>query len=69
MAPWYNQRKVTILIESPCIGVCLINGHHHFCNGCFRSEEEIAKWITLNDEEKKEVIYLINKRQIDHIYF
>lgn len=42
-----------MLVESPCIGVCHISKEHQFCEGCFRSEEEISKWITLSDEQKK----------------
>ncbi|MEI6868970.1 MAG: DUF1289 domain-containing protein [Methylophilaceae bacterium] len=57
------------MIESPCIGVCFINDEHNFCNGCFRSREEITEWIALSDTQKKEVIQLTIQRQIDIISF
>ena len=57
------------MIESPCIGVCSINDEHHFCNGCYRSKEEIAEWMALTDIQKKEVIQLAIQRQIDLISF
>jgi predicted Fe-S protein YdhL (DUF1289 family) len=57
------------LIESPCIGVYFINDEHHFCNGCYRSKEEIAEWMALSDIQKKEVIQLAIQRQIDLISF
>ena len=58
-----------MLIESPCIGVCLLNKEHHYCEGCFRSQDEIAQWITLSDIQKKEVIQIAIQRQIDLIAF
>ena len=58
-----------MLIESPCIGVCLINKEHHFCEGCFRSQDEIAHWIALGDAQKKEIIELASERQIKLISF
>jgi len=58
-----------MLIESPCIGVCLLNKEHHYCEGCFRSQDEIAQWITLSDIQKKEVIQITIQRKIDLISF
>ncbi|MGI9130373.1 MAG: DUF1289 domain-containing protein [Candidatus Methylopumilus sp.] len=57
------------MVESPCIGVCYINKEHQFCDGCFRSEEEISKWITLTDDQKKEITQLATQRQINIISF
>ena len=58
-----------MLIASPCIGVCLLNKDHHYCEGCFRSRDEIAQWITLSDIQKKEVIQIATQRQIDLMSF
>jgi predicted Fe-S protein YdhL (DUF1289 family) len=58
-----------MLIVSPCIGVCRINKKHHFCEGCFRSEDEIAEWIRLSDEQKKEINQKAAQRQISLISF
>jgi len=57
------------LVESPCIGVCNINKEHQFCEGCFRSEEEISKWISFTDDQKKEITQLATQRQINLISF
>ena len=57
------------MTESPCIGVCLINKEHHFCEGCFRSQDEIAQWIASGDDQKKEIIALASERQIKLISF
>jgi predicted Fe-S protein YdhL (DUF1289 family) len=58
-----------MLVESPCIRVCHISKEHQFCEGCFRSEEEISKWVTFNDEKKKEILQLVTQRQINLISF
>lgn len=57
------------MIESPCIGVCNMSKAHHFCEGCFRNSEEIAQWISLSDDQKKEINKLAAQRQIDLISF
>jgi predicted Fe-S protein YdhL (DUF1289 family) len=58
-----------VLIESPCIGVCRINKEHNFCEGCFRSQDEIAQWIALDETQKKEIVELASERQIKPISF
>ena len=57
------------MTESPCIGVCLINKEHHFCEGCCRSQDEIAQWLALSDDQKKEINELASERQIKLISF
>jgi uncharacterized protein len=42
---------------------------HHFCEGCFRSSEEITQWMTLSDDQKKQINELAAQRQIDLISF
>ena len=57
------------MVESPCIGICHISKEYQFCEGCFRSEEEISQWITFSDEQKKEILQLVTQRQINFISF
>jgi len=57
------------MVESPCIGICHISKEHQFCEGCFRSEEEISQWITFSDEQKKEILQSVTQRQINLISF
>ena len=33
------------------------------CQGCFRTIDEIIRWIDMSDEEKKEVIDELKKRE------
>jgi predicted Fe-S protein YdhL (DUF1289 family) len=39
---------------SPCTNVCRLEGAD-LCVGCFRSRDEIAGWMQMNDHEKAAV--------------
>ena len=47
---------------SPCISVCYISNTTGFCEGCFRTREEISRWRYMSFEEQKRVIKKIHKR-------
>jgi uncharacterized protein len=44
------------IVESPCINVCSMDATTGFCQGCYRTIEEIQGWWDLNFEQKAEVI-------------
>ena len=48
-------------IPSPCISVCTIEGD--YCQGCFRTLDEIREWIILSAEQKKAILDLIPARK------
>lgn len=50
-------------IPSPCVGVCSIDENNGFCQGCFRTLEEIRQWWDLDNAGKAEVIQLANARE------
>ncbi|MBX3596395.1 MAG: DUF1289 domain-containing protein [Rhizobiaceae bacterium] len=43
-------------IESPCILVCSIDERTGFCFGCGRTRSEIAEWIEMTSEERREIM-------------
>lgn len=45
-------------ILSPCIGLCQL-GADGLCEGCHRSGEEIARWMSMSDAERS--------RMMDHV--
>jgi predicted Fe-S protein YdhL (DUF1289 family) len=47
---------------SPCTGVCKLDGTG-LCTGCFRSKDEIACWMQMNDREKSSVIAALDGRR------
>ena len=50
-------------IASPCVSVCRISDQTGLCVGCLRTLEEIALWSQYANEEKAEVLRLVNQRQ------
>lgn len=43
-------------IASPCVGVCSMDDTTGFCQGCFRTLEEIRQWWDMDNAAKTEVI-------------
>jgi len=41
-------------IPSPCRKICVL-GDDEVCTGCHRTIEEIARWMSMTDEEKRAV--------------
>jgi predicted Fe-S protein YdhL (DUF1289 family) len=48
---------------SPCIDVCRMNPETGFCDGCFRTIDEIAAWSSFDDEEKQGVLARVESRR------
>ena len=40
-------------VPSPCISVCRMDSTRTWCQGCYRSIEEIRQWSTATDADKK----------------
>jgi uncharacterized protein len=51
------------IVPSPCIGVCSINEATGYCQGCFRTLEEIRQWWDMDDAGKSDVIKKANERE------
>jgi hypothetical protein len=50
-------------IQSPCINVCVIDAGTGLCAGCSRSLDEIARWATMTDAERKRVMRELPSRR------
>tara|TARA_B100000029_G_C16964532_1_gene737573 strand:- start:149 stop:331 length:183 start_codon:yes stop_codon:yes gene_type:complete len=42
-----------LLIESPCIGVCIL--FDGSCLGCHRTIEQVSDWLYYTDEERSRI--------------
>jgi uncharacterized protein len=42
-------------VPSPCVSVCRMDPQTQWCEGCFRTIEEIADWAGMEDEGKRQV--------------
>jgi predicted Fe-S protein YdhL (DUF1289 family) len=55
MSSGYRDAQMTT-IESPCILVCSIDLKTGYCYGCGRTRDEIAGWLAMSDERRREVM-------------
>lgn len=51
-----------INVPSPCISVCRMNAASGYCEGCFRTLNEVAGWSQATDAGKRAVWDLIEQR-------
>jgi predicted Fe-S protein YdhL (DUF1289 family) len=49
-------------VPSPCLSVCRMDPAREWCEGCFRSLDEIAAWGRMRDEAKRVVWRSIGER-------
>ena len=54
--------------ESPCIGICRIDNDTGFCQGCFRTMEEIASWRGFSEQERTQVCACLEDRRKQRIH-
>lgn len=50
------------LVLTPCIGVCQMNAQTGWCEGCLRGIDEIARWGSYADPEKRAIWAKIEQR-------
>lgn len=50
-------------VETPCIGVCMINAEEERCFGCLRTLDEIAHWGSYSDAERRAVMQQLDARR------
>ena len=57
---------VIALVETPCIGVCRIDPDDGLCTGCSRSLDEIARWSSMGEVERRAVMAVLPDRRPRH---
>jgi predicted Fe-S protein YdhL (DUF1289 family) len=50
------------MISSPCIKVCTLDRVSRLCVGCGRSLDEIARWGTLSETQRLDIILGLKAR-------
>ena len=48
---------------TPCVRSCKLNPYTQVCEGCYRTLEEIASWLSYPEERRAEIIKLLDKRK------
>lgn len=51
-------------VPSPCLSICRMDAATGWCEGCFRTLEEIAAWGSLDDDAKRDLWRLIEQRAL-----
>jgi uncharacterized protein len=49
-------------ILSPCIDVCDVDSTGQYCVGCGRSMDEIARWMSISNEQRQAIIEKLPER-------
>jgi len=49
-------------ISTPCIRVCILDPDTGLCEGCGRTNEEIAAWYRLSEEERLAIMNGLDER-------
>ncbi len=50
-------------VESPCNGVCTMDKVTGYCQGCFRTMDEINGWWGMEPSEQRQLLTELEKRQ------
>ena len=50
-------------VNSPCINVCIIDTDSGFCEGCWRTLDEVNIWRRASDQTKLDIIERLHQRQ------
>ena len=58
-----NQQFELFEIANPCIGVCTSN-KKGYCFGCLRSRPERQLWLSMTNEQRREVLRLVSGRKL-----
>jgi predicted Fe-S protein YdhL (DUF1289 family) len=58
-----NAKPDTTHVASPCISVCTIDPVSGLCAGCYRTLDEIAGWIDLTNDAKRELVAGLPERR------
>jgi predicted Fe-S protein YdhL (DUF1289 family) len=60
-----NARPETVApLRSPCISICEMDRASGLCRGCKRTLNEIARWSSMTDAERDQVLMLLPGRSV-----
>ncbi|MEY3200895.1 MAG: hypothetical protein RIR70_445 [Pseudomonadota bacterium] len=52
-------------VVSPCIKVCKLDPVSGVCVGCYRTADEIARWLDASEREKRDILQAVEKRKAE----
>lgn len=51
-------------VESPCVGICAMNDDTGFCEGCYRTIDEIRDWWDMQPGQQRSLLESLAERQM-----
>ncbi|XKH01209.1 DUF1289 domain-containing protein [Marinobacter nauticus] len=54
--------KTSDKVRSPCVSVCALD-ENDICIGCQRSGDEILRWTSMTNQERRDVLRLVAERE------
>ncbi|NMT63589.1 DUF1289 domain-containing protein [Marinobacter orientalis] len=58
--------KVADKVRSPCVSICALDDND-ICVGCHRSGDEITRWSRMSNEERREVLQKVARRERENL--
>lgn len=52
-------------MKSPCVKVCQMDPQSNRCLGCARTLDEIARWASMTDQERNQILSELPDRKSD----
>ncbi|MFW9610620.1 MAG: DUF1289 domain-containing protein [Fluviibacter sp.] len=49
-------------VETPCVNICRMDAHNHYCIGCWRTLDEIQRWAAMSDDERTQIMTQLESR-------
>jgi predicted Fe-S protein YdhL (DUF1289 family) len=49
-------------VKSPCVSICALDDND-VCTGCHRTSDEIMSWPRLNNDQRREVLEKVARRE------
>ncbi len=60
------NQDVKTPVASPCINVCQMDDMTGLCRGCFRTRDEISGWSRATNDDKLDILAVVNRRRVEH---
>jgi len=51
-------------LPSPCTSICKMNAENGFCQGCWRTLDEITNWSVASEAKKMQIWLAISQRRL-----
>ena len=60
------NQDVKTPVASPCINMCQMDDMTGLCRGCFRTLDEISGWSRATNDDKLDILAVVNRRRVEH---